>query len=195
MEFAGPAGDPGWFGPGQRRMARPLAYGGADLRAAVRGLHGTSRPVDLLDGHAPLAAGGTRRGRRSAHHGSSPTGAQCASAIRSRSSSAPPTVDRDRRAARHDRARDAPHHQGDTTRRGHLRRRRPRLATLELCDGRVGAGYGARDIPSKTVARQEDRPLLRRIRAHGARPTEAKICRRPRPRRWTASSPICRGWR
>ena len=60
MEFAAPVGDPGWFGPGSAVWHVHSHMQRADLRSAVRGLHRTARPVDLLDGHAPLAAGEAR---------------------------------------------------------------------------------------------------------------------------------------
>ena len=56
---------------------------------------------------------------------------------------------------------DAPHHQGHPTRRRPLRRRRPRMAALELRDGGVGDRHRARALSPEPVARQEDRPLLR----------------------------------
>ena len=56
-----PVGDPGWFGPGSA-----VWHVHSHMHALIFGLqcaayHGAARPVDLLDGHAPLAAGEARR--------------------------------------------------------------------------------------------------------------------------------------
>ncbi len=165
--------------PRQRCLARALPHARADLRPAVRGVHRAPRPVDLLDGHASLAAGEARR-RRDSSTGDRPGG--CGGPAR-------PLdrllhrhrirLDRDRRATRQVGAGDAPHDQGHQARRRPLRRRRPGLAALELCDCGVGAGDRTRALPSTAVARQEDRPLLRRVRsgrpcARRHRPTDDK---------------------
>ena len=63
MEFAGPVGDPGWFGP-DSAVWHVHSHMRPGLRAAVRRLHRTPRPVDLLDGRPPLPAGRPRRGRQ-----------------------------------------------------------------------------------------------------------------------------------
>ena len=165
MEFAAPVADPGWFGPGSAvwhvhshmhalifglqcaayiERLDPSIYwmGMHHSRLVKRDDDGTAIPV--IDpkgavvrlGHSVAFFIGTA-------YGSTETAERLAQSVR------------------------AMHHTIKGTRPdgAALRRRRPGVAALELCDGRMGHCHRARAVSPESVARQEDRRVLRRVRA------------------------------